>query len=267
MNSRSKKPVLGALAATILVAVAPAQGSNAERVEGARTALQEWVEVSDILSKERQDWALGKEILQDRIDVLKREIESLQEKIAEAEKNIETADQRKVELAEENERLGKAVEALDEAIVPLEEKTLKILKRLPDPLRERVQSRSQRIPDPNAEDEDDGKKKRPVPRGERYLNVLGVLEQIDRFNREVSPPGYEMRKLADGSTAEVTVFYVGLGQAYYVSAKGDQAGVGTATPDGWEWVPVDSAAVDVEKAVGILRGERAEFVRLPVRLY
>jgi Protein of unknown function (DUF3450) len=72
--------------------------------------------------------------------------------------------------------------------------------------------------------------------------------------------------LADGKPAEVKVIYVGLAQAYYVSASGE-AGIGRPSPEGWQWEPSKAIADDVSNALEILQGKQSPaFVPLPVKL-
>jgi hypothetical protein len=74
-----------------------------------------------------------------------------------------------------------------------------------------------------------------------------------------------VRKLADGTTAEVTALYVGIGQAYYVSGNKKAAGVGTASDEGWVWTPKNEAAREIARAISILKNEEAaDFVPLPI---
>jgi len=63
-----------------------------------------------------------------------------------------------------------------------------------------------------------------VSAAERFQNVLGILSEAIKANTE-APVLFEVRTLANGKPAEVRVLYVGLGQAYYLSAAGEQASV------------------------------------------
>jgi hypothetical protein len=78
--------------------------------------------------------------------------------------------------------------------------------------------------------------------------------------------GYEVHELANGKPAEVKTIYLGMAQAYYVSAGGE-AGVGRPTADGWHWEPSREVAGVVLTALEILQGKQSPaFVPLPVRL-
>ncbi|MGA0060867.1 MAG: hypothetical protein ACO3RU_14905, partial [Planctomycetota bacterium] len=146
---RASSPIiLAALAAALGLgeaAVVRAQETGA-RLETARTALEKTVETRRILSKERRDWKVGKELLTERIALVGRETDALRERISGAEASISEADKSKIELVEENERLKAAAAGLADGIVAVEARTHALLARLPGMLRDRVKPLSQRIP-------------------------------------------------------------------------------------------------------------------------
>jgi hypothetical protein len=201
---------------------------------------------------------LGREILNDRLALVQREIASMQARIGEAQKSTADADAKKKELAEENQKLIQASAGLTGTIATLETRTRTLLRRLPEPLRERVKLLSQRIP------EDGGVTRLSL--SERFLNVVGVLNEVNKFQREVTVTS-EVRKLGDGSSAEVTAVYVGIGQGYYTTANGKAAGIGNATAEGWEWTAANAAAPQIQKLIAIMKNELpAEFVPVPVKV-
>ena len=223
-----------------------------------RVLLEKWVETRRIISKEKQEFELGREMLTERIELVEREIDSMGEKISEAEKSITEADKKRGELIEENEKLKQASSSLKETVVEQEAGTRKLLKRLPDPIRERVKPLSQRFP----ENPDETK----LSLGERFQNIVGVLNEVNKFHREITVTS-EVRELPDGTSAEVTVFYVGIGYAYYANGNGDVAGIGTTSTDKWVWKPANDDAPRITEAIAILKNEApAAFVQLPIEI-
>jgi hypothetical protein len=140
----------------------------------------------------------------------------------------------------------------------LERKTLILTETLPGPIRERVKPLSQRIPaDPAATE---------LSLSQRFQNVIGILNEVNKFNSDITVTS-EVLTLSDGTTAEVKALYVGLGQAYYVAASGNAAGVGHPTESGWEWTSADHLAPEVGRAVAILENAQVPaFVPLPVEI-
>jgi len=235
----------------------PAKAAGPD-VEGARQALDQWVQARKVISAERRDWELGREMLTDRIDLVGQEIETLRARIDEAQTSIAEADRKREELVEKNTRLQAASASLVEVVAGLEARTWALLARLPDPLRERVKPLSQRLPDdPETTDQ---------TLSERFQNVVGILNEVNKFDREITLTS-EVRTLADGTTAEVAAFYVGLGQAYYATGDGRAAGVGAPSGQGWDWIGADDSAARIARAIAILKNEDvAAFIGVPIQM-
>jgi len=257
---RASSAILVALCVTALGI--GAAGTSSAGYDGpidvARAALEQWVETRRLISQEKRDWAEGKEVLTARIDLVQREIATMRAKVGEAEASIVEADRKREELVQGNDELRAATQSLGEGIVALEARVRGLLPRLPAPIRERVKILSQRLP------EDPTTTKATL--SERFQNVVGILNEVDKFNREVTL-SLEVRELPGGGAIEVTTLYLGLGQAFYASSKGDAAGIGTATEDGWAWTPANEAAAAILEAIAVQRNEApAKFVQLPLRI-
>lgn len=259
-TERRWRPILGALvlAAGLVFPITATAGEGPEAVENARAALKEWVEVRGVISREKRDWAMAQEFLVDRIQLLENEIESWKTRIAETRKSVADADGKRLELVDDNERLKETAAALTDKVAGLEDRTRRLLPRLPDPLREKIKPLSDRLPVPSGE--------MRLSLSDRYLNVVGILNEVNRFNRQITVTS-EVHPLGNGTTAEVSVLYLGIGQGYFVTVTGDAAGIGLATDRGWEWSPANEAASDIATAIRIFQNEQgASYVRLPVRI-
>ncbi len=234
-------------------AVASAQTT----LEETRLKMEKWIETQQIISKERKDWQQGKDILTGRLELVKKEIATLEDKIKQAETGIEEANKKHKELDAENEQLKTAGAQLTESVGGMEREIRRLFKRLPEPVQTRLQPLYQRIP------EDPGKTR--VSTAERFQNVLGILNEVNKTNNEITV-SYEVHNLADGKPSEVKAIYVGLAQAYYVSARGE-AGVGRPLDEGWKWEPAQASASQVLMALDILQGKQSPaFVPLPVKI-
>jgi FtsZ-binding cell division protein ZapB len=242
----------------LLIFASLAGAVESDRIDNIRALTERWVETRRVISKERQDWTLGREMLEERIKLVEREIASLREKIDEAQKSIGEADARRAELVDENETLRASAAGLTQTMAALEARTMVLDRRLPDPVRERMKPLSQRIPaDPN-----DTK----LSLAQRFQNVIGLLNEVNKFNRAIEVTS-EIRAMPDGSAVEVAALYVGLGQAYYSGANGTAAGVGRPAADGWHWEPAAGAAEQVADVLAILKNEKvAGFVPLPATI-
>lgn len=233
-------------------------GEEAEKIESTRQAMEKWVETRRIISQEKRDLKLAKEMLNERIELVQQEIESLRGKIKEAEESIAEADKKREDMIEENEKLKQASSSLVGVTDSLENRIKKLLSRIPDPIRERVKPLSQRLPD----DQKDTK----LSVAQRFQNIVGILNEVDKFNREVSAHS-EVRSLSNGSSVEVTAMYLGIGQGYYSSADGSVAGVGSAGEDEWVWQEDNAAGGQIKDTISILKNEKAAtFVQLPAQI-
>ena len=231
--------------------------SEAADTDSARTTISKWISTQQIILKESKEWQQGKEILQSRIELLEQEIASLEGKLAEAEKGTREADRKEGELQSESRTLEQRADRLAAQVTDLEGAIRTVHSSLPPPVIERLAPLYQRIP------EDPATTKASV--GERYQNILGILNEINKSNGEIMLVN-EIRALSDGTPSEVKSIYVGLGQAYYLSANGE-AGVGRPAASGWEWTPANELAANIQQVVEILSNKGSpKFVPLPVEI-
>lgn len=254
-----KRVIVIALLVVLLGAIAAAFTQDAGEkpdIEATRATLAKWLEIQQIISKEKRDWQTGRDVLEQRIALMKSETKTIKERLGETRSGIGEANEARREIVEEERALKAASASLEARITPLEAKARRLIEMLPDPIRERVSLLSQRIPKDPANTK--------LSLGERYQNVIGVLNEVNKFNRDITVTS-ELRELADGSTAEVQTMYLGLGQAFYVTPSGERAGVGVPSPDGWVWEERNDIAGDVQLALAVLQNEAVpSYVPLPV---
>ena len=228
-----------------------------QSLEETRLTMDKWIETQQIISRERKDWQQGKEILAGRVELVKNEIATLTEKIAQAQTSVADANKKRDELLVENDNLKAVGAQLTEAVTGMEAEVRRLYKSLPAPLQQRLEPLAQRIPEDPANTK--------VSAAERFQNVLGILNELNKANSEITV-NYEVHNLADGRPSEVQAIYAGLAQAWFVSGSGE-AGIGRPSADGWQWEPAPRIAGDVLMAVEILQGKQSPaFVPLPVKL-
>jgi len=234
-----------------------ASGQAAPSLDEMRLAMGKWIETQQIIAKERKDWQQGKELLNSRLELARTEIGTLEEKIAQAKTTVANAAKKREEMVAANEVHKAANAQLVQTVTGMEAEVRRLLPQLPEPIQARVQPLFQRIPSDAATAR--------VSAAERFQNVLGILGEVNKANSTITL-NYEVRTLAGGKRSEVQAIYVGLGQAYYISADGD-AGIGRPTPEGWKWEPNAAVSSDLVMALEILQGKHTPaFVPLPVQL-
>ncbi|MFO0794758.1 MAG: DUF3450 family protein [Candidatus Brocadiaceae bacterium] len=226
-------------------------------LEETRLAMDKWLETQQIISKERKDWQQGKEILIGRLELVKKEVATLEEKLRQAESSIAESNKKRNDLLTENDQLKAAGSQITEVVTSMEGEIRRLYRQIPEPIQTKLQPLYQRIPEDPV--------KTRVSAAERFQNVLGILNELNKTNNEITV-SYEVHNLANGKPSEVKAIYVGLAQAYYVSARGE-AGIGSPSADGWKWEPSQTIARDVLRALEILEGKQSPaFVPLPVIL-
>ena len=249
--------ILALPSAAVLSQDSAPKSDPAAEMKASREALSKWVETQQILAKEKKDWQTGKEILSSRISLVKGEIADIEAKMQEASSAGAESVQKKNDITKEEATLKEAATAVASRTATLERDIKALMPRLPEPIKTKVEPLVARMPsDPDHTS---------VSVAERLQNVVGILNEVGKFNGEVTL-ATEVRTLADGRPSEVRTVYVGLAQAYYVSASGE-AGVGRPSEQGWTWEPRKELSGDIQHVVEILQTKaKPAFVPLPVSL-
>ena len=260
-KSGDPKPKTSGAATKSKAAPAPAPAAPPAppaTLDETRLTLNKWIETQQIISKERNDWQQGKEILQGRIELVGKEVGVLKDRIAQSELAVAESNKKRDELVADLDQLKAVTAQLSDAVTTMEGQVRKLAKLMPEPVSTKLLPLMQRIPaDPT---------NTRVSTAERFQNVLGILNELNKANSEISV-SYEIRTLADGSSSEVQVFYVGLAQAYYISPRG-LAGIGHPTEDGWKWESASAATSNqIMQALEIIQGKQTpSFVPLPISI-
>jgi len=228
-------------------------------IEATRETLTKWVETKQLISKEKSDWASGKDILEDRVRLAEAETTTVRDKLKEISTAVAEAQKKRDELAAQNDKLKATAEKSKSMVIAAEKKLRPLLPQLPEPLREKLKPIIARFPEDS--------EKSTASMAERLQNVLGILDQASAFNSTVASVK-ELRTFPDGTRAEVTTVYLGLSQAYYTNREGTLAGIGHPGPDGWVWKPDNANGKKILLAVHILEGKEkgATFIDLPVKI-
>jgi hypothetical protein len=99
-DARMKTKLLLTAALCFLAPAVISAYKDAVDVDHARTTLKKWVETRRIISQEKRDWALTREVLNGRIDLVQREIDAQRGKIGETEASIAAVDHQRADLIE-----------------------------------------------------------------------------------------------------------------------------------------------------------------------
>ena len=250
-------PAPVATAATVLFSTLLATGALG--VDDFRTKIEKWVETRQIISEEQTEWEVEQETLVATRDLLAQQKKALEAEIAELEASNTAVDEERRDLLLRRGEYQRANLVLAERIRELEEATLALAPRLPRPLQDKLELLLVQIP----EDPESTR----ASLGQRLMNVLGVLAQAEKFNSTATFVG-ETRAVGGEQKVQVRTLYWGLGQAVYVDARGEVAGIGRPGEAGWEFDDDPELADDARRLLDIYEGnvDTIEFVRLPVEI-
>ena len=252
-----KQALVWLAAATLPFAALAARAET--DVSAFRTKTGKWIETRQIISKEKNDWAVDRESLRATRELLRQQAESLEAEIAELEASSSSADDERRDLLLARGEHQRAASVLEEQVRAMEEKVLAIAPRLPEPLQQKLEPLLVQIP------ADPEQAKQPL--GHRLVNVLGVLAQAEKWNGTATFVG-ETRAVKDGEKVAIRTLYWGLGQAVYVDAQGETAGFGRPGPDGWVFTEDPEVAGAAQQLLDIYEGnvDAIEFVSVPVEI-
>ena len=249
------KLILAVAVACCAPVVALAEGA----VSDFRSKTEKWIETRQIISKEKSDWEVERESLRATRDLLRKQKELLEAEIAELESTSTAADDERRELLLDRAEFTRSRDALELEVRAMEKKALAIVPQLPEPLQQKLEPLLVQIP----ADPDNTR----TPLGQRLMSVLGVLAQAEKWNGTATFVG-ETRPVKDGQKVAIRTLYWGLGQAYYVDALGETAGVGQPGPEGWVFTEDPDLAEDAALLLDIYEGnvDTIDFVNLPVEV-
>lgn len=231
---------------------------HAGSLNEARSALEQWVQTRQLISRTQADWADDREILKQTLAQLERELAQVREQQAGVETNHTAVASQRAELQALKDRYQTATAAVRARVAELEARVRRLEPVLPPALRGTVQTLLNRLPTDATSTN--------APLVPRVLTLITLLNEVDKFNAALTV-AEETRPGPDGREIVVEVLYAGLGQAWFVSKSGDLAGVGVPESEGWQWTFRNELAPAITRALRMYRNELpAEFVSLPVLL-
>lgn len=219
-----------------------------------RAAVEKWIETHQLISKVRSDWQSDKETLEQSVLLFERELKAVAAQISKVTTNSVQVDKERAEAEVLKKTSSESLERARLFAAEFEGEVKKIVPRLPVPLQDILKPLLNRIPtDPNAR----------ITAAERLQTLVGILNELDKFNNAVSVFN-EKRRNPKGEEVAVETVYIGLGAAYFVNQTDDFAGIGFPAAAGWEWTGQPELAHSVRDVLKIYRNERpAKFISLP----
>ena len=108
--------------------------------------LEKWIEARKLISEEREEWRVGKEMLESRIELVEGESKELKEHTQKIKGGVYDADKDLLDLKKQREMLKESTVGLTLVIHELELRVNALLARSPKAIQEHVEPLLQRIP-------------------------------------------------------------------------------------------------------------------------
>lgn len=221
-----------------------------------RSTLEKWVETRQLISKTRSDWQTDKETLEQTVLLYERELKSIDDQLSKVSTNNTQVAREMTEATALQKISNETLDGMRQYATQLEARVKKFAPQLPVPLQDILRPQLARLPADPANTK--------MLAAERVQVLVGVLNELDKFNNSVNVFYTEKRKNPAGDEVAVQTIYVGLGAAYFVNEAADFAGPGTPGPNGWEWAVKPEIASSVQEVVKIYSNKKAaRFVTLP----
>lgn len=224
----------------------------------ARSALQEWVQTWQLISRTQSDWRGEKESLEQSVAMFKSELKSLSAQLESVGTNRTQAAAERAHTEQQRAAFEAALTTLTERLAPVEERLRRLIPALPAPLHKTVQPLLDRLP----ADGDDAS----TPPVRRLQTMVTLLNEVGKFNSMVTLSS-ELRAMKDGRQVKVQVLYFGLGQAWFTDETGKFAGRGLPSSSGWEWSVEPTLGPRIQELIAIYEEKQpAAFLPLPVEI-
>lgn len=269
------------LLAAALAGPVPAQDAppadvptTSQTIGQARSLLDQWVEVRQLIMKERADWAEAKAFKEGRVALMKRNIEDIRKQIDEKQLELEKFNAQITELAAKDQQLKDSAERVEQFITVVEARTLDLLKGMPEPLVKQTAPFAGQIVVADADadaaatpGEGQVQEAKKQDLSMRVGNATNILILVNKFAGKIVDEE-DILTQADGVPMKVRVLYLGVSLGFYADDEGTTGAIGTAGPTGWVWTSVDAqTAAQIRKAIAVYdKDQPAQYISLPVEV-
>ncbi|TMO67797.1 DUF3450 family protein [Pseudoalteromonas aurantia] len=228
--------------------------------------MQQWLDLESQRGKLESTWQTNKQFLKNQISLLSEEKKSLQALLLNAKNAQNEVDEKRLALTEKQVQYERNQNLVENELSKGENFITRVLPMLPPPLQSELQIKSEKL------------KQNTINLSERLEIYLGLYKSVDEFNSRIALNTSNMTVSIKGKETEVLVsqIYLGLSQAWYLSADGSAYGFGRTEQSGWQWyhgeavssvLPSMNLPEQIKKIRGILeKPTTAEFVSLPLSL-
>lgn len=246
MNRFPSKPLL---AATLLLSFGTSHGDDLVRqLDGLS---RQWLMTEQQASHIEQSWRQQKPVLEQRISLLKAEKSELSEVIKRSKTSSNDVDEQRIALLEKQTQVEQDQARITEVTQSLKSRLDGYFSMLPPPLQQ----------DWMNDDE--------VEPSELLRRQLARLSRLEEFNDRLTVVSARLPAATVGAASGsddvlVKQLYLGLAQAWFVSADGSYSGVGRVVDGEWQWL--QDPAIDPQAVLAAIDAANSQVPTEPVSL-
>lgn len=233
---------------TLLLALACTPALASDKADQLDQLTRQWLDTERQATHLQNDWLQQKPALEQRLTLLKSEQAQLQALLSENHDSRDEVEQKRNELLQQQAQLESEQSGVADVLQALSRRLDALQPMLPPPLQT-------------------GWNKSEGAEDDALRLQLARLNRLKEFNERVT---LHSMRLPHESGNEVLVqqLYLGLAQAWFVSADGEYRGYGRAEQGQWQWhFSNEIAAADIQHAIAIAEKQKpAADIELPFAL-
>lgn len=240
---------LGALGAALMATTPLAAQGNQERIKQTEQAVSDYVFLRQQIAETKNEWRVYQDVTNRRIEFFESEITQLKEAIASAQEEISTA-QETIDAKRQEIALKRAANnVVLDAAPAIEARIRTLAEYLPEPLQNKLSTLL-------------GQLGSPRQAAQRMAIVIGVLNEIDKFNSEWTLDGTQVDNVS------VDVLYMGLSTAFYADENGTIGGIMKPAKGQWTRQDNNDLAPQIALLIKYYQGDvkPATFTPLPLEV-
>ena len=211
-----------------------------------RSIIEQWIQAEKSVNKARTDWKLDLQNLTTHKNLLESENKSLEAQLSGLDERQESTFEKRENLDQRIADLESVQTRLEDRIKTSENSIAALLPKLPPLLRKKIESR---LPKSNVSSTELNQQVSKLVR--RLQKLIGIWTEIHQFQNEITV-AKQVISLLDASEVEAEVLYLGLAQAYFVTADDQRSGIGKPQSSGWVWTEVPALGSEVRSALNAL---------------
>lgn len=243
------KQLLSSVVLSSLLWCSPSWGNTAQEMDA---LVKQWMETETARADLQSRWAAEKHQISSLIELYQAEKKALTDKVTSASVSASEVDKARIALAEQQDGYEANATQAELALVSASSTMKQLWPWLPVPLQQQLEEANASLLDNSAS------------LSNRMQSLLSMLDEIQRFNTMLTL-NEEILSLDNGKKVAVKQLYLGLSQAWFISADGKTAGIGSASAQGWQWQVMPEYADAISEALAVFKRTRqASFINLPV---